>query len=316
MVLLILNQKFLRFSFWILLLLAGQTGFAQIEGNGQVETQVRSTELFTNLKVEIPFADVEILCQSMPHVEITGDDNLLNHIELKHNGNKLILRATADIRPSQQLRLKIGTAFLERLETAVGGGKYRVHQLETSAFRLLNHNADVTLDGKVELFSLGSEIGHTHAKDLVARKVQLSIWGEATAELTALHSVKGAVSKYGEVVYHGNPQKVEVKKTNQTLSQPKEGAAQKVKHTEKSELTYVSIELYNNSSREVDIFVKGPSSNPFSYGVPFESGQKRLEELPVGTKVYHENAFLLFRKLLFVIGEDTYESPVPLFPKT
>jgi hypothetical protein len=53
-----------------------------------------------------------------------------------------------------------------------------------------------------------------------------------------------------------------------------------------AELTQVSFTLYNPSLKRIQLYVRGPREQSFSYGFPLGPKAKRREHWPVGTRVY------------------------------
>ncbi|MEO1628867.1 MAG: DUF2807 domain-containing protein [Bacteroidota bacterium] len=289
---------------------------AQIQGNGQIENQTRSSELFTELYVDFP-ARVEVTCQQLPYIELSADGNLLDYIATETHGNSLRIKTTAGIQPTEMVSIKIGTAFLQRLETATAGGQYMVKNIETSEFRLINLTADVSLEGQTEELRLSIENGQANATELIAQKVYVDIWGVGKAQVTAKNLVHGTIARDATFTYQGEPSKVRLNKSKTRSYVAKEGKQPAPKpapapSTQGKEVPYLTIKLKNNSDKKIETVVRGPSGRSFSYGLPFRPGQVRHEEFPVGTKVYLVRSFL-FNKLLVEVKQNDEQKTLSLF---
>ncbi|MEL6636731.1 MAG: DUF2807 domain-containing protein [Bacteroidota bacterium] len=331
----------------IFILACSTVASTQIIGSGNLESQLRASDLFTTLIVELP-ADVEVVCQSLPRIEITADQNLLNHIETKVWGNELRIKATADIRPSHQIKIKIGTAFLHKLETAIGEHYYRVSDIKTSFFELVNFSGKVILEGQAEELNLMMENGHLYADDLRTQKAHAEIWGGGAAVVQVSGELSGVLTRGSQVMYLQEPQRVKASlgrdaqmtgtnelKEDFQLERRKDGVMDRITGVQKlpppttatdelgpvagtrpkpskKEYERVSLVLVNNSGEKIDVNVVGPPGDRFDYGVPFRAGQERLENLPVGTRVYLVRRFW-FNELLVTIQPGTSNFRLNLF---
>jgi len=58
------------------------------------------------------------------------------------------------------------------------------------------------------------------------------------------------------------------------------------KRIAKNGLTYLQFSLRNTTGNTIQAEVSGPSKHPFGYGLPIRPNSPRLEDWPVGTKLY------------------------------
>ncbi len=335
------EMKFIGRSIWLPFILSCLPlfGWSQISGNGNLDTQIRSTDLFTTLVVEIP-GDVEIVCQSLPHVEITTDDNLLEYIETKIWGNELRIKSTADIRPTHRTKIKIGTAFLHKLETAVCEDHYRVTNIETASFELINMTAETVLEGSAEDFKLVMESGNCYGDNFATQNTFAQIWGGGLGSAQVSNELSGVINQGSRFAYLGEPAKIKASVKNGSklksgndfpdlnLAQKRQEVIKEIESTQKLDIvpakeekvepkndnnkSTITLNLYNNSKDRVHVSIVGPRHHRFSYEAPFNPGYKRVEEFPVGTKVYLLGGFGR-RKLLVTIKAEDANQDVPLF---
>ena len=279
--------------------------FAQVNGNGKLETQTRSVGIFSILEINFP-AEVEIECGTLPRVEITAEENLMKYIKVDHSGNKLSIEPTKWIEPRKQIQIRVGVAFLHRLNTS-GYGNYWVRNLNTPSFHLQNLVGTTVLEGAVKDLTIQQETGQVDATQLEVTNAQVKIWSHGKARVKVSGTLNAEVADEGIVIYEGKPEKLE-KKT-------KSGGVviDAASHVEETppEIKYISLTLHNNSRGKIDIYIKGPPHRRFSYGAPFRANQKREENFPVGTKIYLDKVFT--RKLLLKIEEAHEGKVVSLF---
>lgn len=68
----------------------------------------------------------------------------------------------------------------------------------------------------------------------------------------------------------------------------------------KNGLVYLELGVRNVTNTTIQAYVKGPGKHPFSYGLPLPVGRVRLENWPVGTKLYRTEAGVRKEVLLVV----------------
>ncbi|MEM7658516.1 MAG: DUF2807 domain-containing protein [Bacteroidota bacterium] len=278
---------------------------AQKNGNGKAETQTRSLTMFTKLAIEFP-AEVEVVCQELPHLSITMDENLFQYVEIKNSGGELRIRPTTWIEPKVKVHIKIGTAFLRQLEPS-GYGTYWVRNLEGPEFHLKNRVSDVELEGQVKEAYLSTNTGTVDASQLTCETVHAEVNSFGSIHVHATDMLDAKVSDNGKVMYEQEPEIIhkKVESGGEVL------LASEVVEEPIVEPGSVSLRLKNNKGRKIDVYVQGPKGRRFSYGMPFKSGQVRKETFPVGTRIFLDN--ILTRKLLVTISEEHANKTVDLF---
>ncbi|MDX2250333.1 MAG: DUF2807 domain-containing protein [Bacteroidia bacterium] len=277
--------------------------FSQINGNGQIITTTRSAGVFTGIVIDFP-AEVEIICQTIPHLEITTDKNILPYIQVETEGATLKILQGKWIEPTQTVRIKIGTAFLHKLETG-GYGEYWVRNIQSPVFKLHNPVGTVELEGTTDYLEVSINTGKVDASQLVARHVKAEIHSFGQAKVHALDMLEAEVAVNGKLIYLEKPEQIKGTGPIVSLSQVEDEPAVEVK--------YIKLILMNNSLSKVDLYIQGPPHRRFSYGIPLGAGQRRKEELPVGTRIYLDQ--VITRKLLATIEEKDENQLVKLFEK-
>lgn len=253
----------------------------RIDGNGKVITQTRSVGLFSSLIVDMP-AEVEIISQNMPLLEITIDDNLLKYIEVQQQGNTLRLSKTAWIEPSRRTHIKVATAFVHYLETH-GHGQYTMKGIDVPTLKIANTVADVILGGRCDELQISTTTGDIDATALVAQKATATTESNGQIALTVQQSLDAHLHGKGNILLSGQPPQIKREITgsgNIITAQDANGS------TAPKTPTYIEIKFYNNSWRFPSVSFKGPTEKPFGYGTSFWPFQSKKETFPVGTTIY------------------------------
>jgi hypothetical protein len=221
----------LRFA-WVLALpifLAACDGLGgkRVHGNGNIKTEDRSVSDFKNVEVG-GAAKILVSQGDHPAVKIETDENLLQYIEVRQEGNKIYIREKRgfNLRPTHEIRVYVTAAVFnsidasgacdiigetkitnaEALELQVSGaGDIK---MEVDAPKL---SAEVTGSGSVNLKGQTKEVSYeltgaaqAHCYDLLAENTKVEISGAGSAEVYASVKLDAQVSGAGEVKYKGN----------------------------------------------------------------------------------------------------------------
>lgn len=208
-------------------LLAGATvpaGAASAAGSGGPVKRIVEPGEFSALELRTQ-APVEIRLGEVDQVEITGDDNLDDALELRLKDRSLSIRDTGDYR-SSVVKIVVTLRQLQSLSaggsTAVSldGLKTRVLALQlggSSAARLLNlqvHALSVTSAGSSSLRLSGSadlmalDLGGSadvDAAQLEARSIVASTGGSASAQVWARTQLTASAGGSSMLRYRGTP---------------------------------------------------------------------------------------------------------------
>jgi hypothetical protein len=74
--------------------------------------------------------------------------------------------------------------------------------------------------------------------------------------------------------------------------------------------TLVKVIIKNNTTSKVSLSVKYPVSG--SYGIAVNANESITESFPVGTKIYRGGQFTTFKKALFIIKDNSRDSPLTI----
>jgi hypothetical protein len=218
---------------WIALALTVSLGSCQhfwgkrIHGDGNIKTEDRSVGSFKNVEVG-GAAKVMVSQGDQNSVKIEGDENLLPYMEVRKEGDKIVVREKPgyNLIPTNDMKVYvtapvynsidasgacdiIGQTKLsnpEDLEMHVSGaGDIR---MEVDAPRLssrLSGSGSIFLKGQTKDAELDiSGAGHAHCFDLLSENTKVSISGAGSAEVYASVKLDASVSGAGSVTYKGN----------------------------------------------------------------------------------------------------------------
>jgi hypothetical protein len=182
-----------------------------IRGNGHIVTDQRPIQDFSELHTSGGAFKVEWR-NGPPSLSITGDENLLAHIETRKIDNHLELRTRERLRPSHGHGITVLVSSSTRSGARLrGASDLNVPGLTGPKFAVESKGAaDVTLDGTVdELLADMTGATDLKAKTLQARVVQISTTGAADAVVNATETLRVSITGAGDVTYFGNPKTVE-----------------------------------------------------------------------------------------------------------
>lgn len=209
----------------------------KIKGNGNMVTVERSVGSYEGVALSGWF-DVELVSGNEGELTLSGEENLLEHIETEVKNGKLTIKAEKgyNLQPSSWksggIRIivpveEINAVTMSGSGDIVGKTKLRSDDFEVvmsgsgditleiegnSVESTLSGSGDIRLSGMADNLSVRiSGSGDVHAYELEAKNVDAVVSGSADIKVTALESLTARVSGSGDVHYRGNPEKVDSK---------------------------------------------------------------------------------------------------------
>ena len=179
-----------------------------VPGSGVSKTELRDVETFEEIElkgagsVEVTFGDEQSL-------ELTTDDNLLELIETKVEGGKLVIKPTEAIDPSISLEVKINLSKLTSVRIR-GAGTLDIDGIQGEKLDLSVDGAG-TIKGTGSVKDLKVDIsgaGSAKLAELKAENVEIELSGAGSANVFASKSFDGNVSGVGKIDCQGNPEDV------------------------------------------------------------------------------------------------------------
>lgn len=217
------------FSCLLLLNTSCLTDFDGISGRGNIVSEIRSVNAFTSVELNSS-ANVQIVQGNAFEVEVSEYDNIMDCIETKVVGSKLIIRknpgslnvwnSKANIRitmPDTLFSVKlagsgnmrVGPSFNElQYVTLTGSGTITISEMVNSN-RLetqITGSGDLNISGHVQyLLARNSGSGNLNLSSLKAKRASCTLEGSGNMFVTIEHTLEAFLSGSGDIVYSGNP---------------------------------------------------------------------------------------------------------------
>ena len=200
------------------------------KGNGNVQTQDREIGSFTVISASSGL-NVYVLQGDKESLRVEADENLMQYIITRVEGNALILKVKGAIRRAtkmdiyltlvnvNEINVSSGADFESRnmikakkLDISISSGANVKMELNTKDLSCsVSSGADATLRGKTVFFyGKASSGSHLKAKQLISKscKAKASSGGDVT--VYAEEEIEARASSGGDVSYYGNPTKISV----------------------------------------------------------------------------------------------------------
>lgn len=206
-------------------------GSEKVKGNGNMETQNRSTASYDRIGLQGSI-DMQLVAGKEGEIKVEAESNLQEYIITEvENGNLSVhVKKGYNVQPSHNMHIKVIVPFkdieavsltgsgdvytsdeikAEHFEAKVTGSgdmslDLNVQDLETS----INGSGDMKLVGNASHFKCSvNGSGDTKAFDLKAEDVEAKIAGSGDIQVNATKSLEARVAGSGDIVYKGNPEK-------------------------------------------------------------------------------------------------------------
>jgi hypothetical protein len=203
------------------------------KGEGHVITRKIQAGAFKSIDVDGQ-AKVYIEQGNVPSIEITIDSNLYEYVKAEVSGEKLKIRENKCIEGLSEFKVKIVTSNFSKL-IVDGSAKVRSDSLIKLDELVIQNNSagDVQLNldvndleveaggsGSVRLLGMALEVvldvndaGSVDAFGLQAKNVDVNVKDAASAKIYASEKFTGKLGGSGNILYKGNPKKVDTKIT-------------------------------------------------------------------------------------------------------
>lgn len=180
-----------------------------VKGSGVSATETRDVSEFTDVDVGGVF-DVEIISQKDFSVEVTADDNLLQHIKTEVSGGVLKIESDERINSREPIKVRISAPNIESVE-ASGASKVSLSDVKNSELTVDSSGASkVRVSG--ETVNLNVEVSgasKVDAENLKAENADVDASGASHVNVNVFGELKSDASGASNITYAGNPKKVE-----------------------------------------------------------------------------------------------------------
>ncbi len=199
----------------------------RIRGNGNIKTESRTSGMFTNVDVSGNI-DLYVKQDSANSVRVEADENLMEYIVIRTEGDKLIVEPEDgyNLSSSKDIKVYVSSPLFKRLDASgacdiIGENKITSAEmividlsgasdvkLELKAPKVeaeLSGAGSIRLKGETKDFSVsGSGSSDIKCMELMAENVDVHITGAGDAEVFASVKLDVSVSGAGNVKYKGN----------------------------------------------------------------------------------------------------------------
>ena len=221
----------ITFSLFFLTSCAQET----VRGNGKFTKETRKVSGNFNAVESAGAFDVIIKDGNQDgNIHLEGESNILDKIEVKVQGNTLVLKQKQgfNIRSSESVTITFNARNLEAVGLS-GSGTLMAEGVQKSDNFKIGLSGSGDIDVKVETKNLDSAIsgsgninvsgnsesltvgisgsGDVHAYDLKTHNADIGISGSGNTEVNVAGELKAAVAGSGDIYYKGNPEKINAK---------------------------------------------------------------------------------------------------------
>jgi hypothetical protein len=140
---------------------------------------------------------------------VTGDDNLLSHIETEVRGGTLVLGEKSGVRigPSQDIIFRVTLRKLDNLDVS-GSGSAQARGLQNAKMNIgISGSGNVSAEGSGDDLDVTiSGSGRFRGDTLKSKRTRVDISGSGSAVVAAADTLDATISGSGSIEYVGAPQ--------------------------------------------------------------------------------------------------------------
>lgn len=206
-------------------------GGKRVRGNGNITSVERSVSSFSEVEVHGAI-DMYVIQGSEAPVRIEGDENLIEYIQVKTEGNRLEVRTRPgyNLRPTKKMKVYVTSPNYTELEVSgacniygerslnlnnpiamsvSGAGDIRMDITSPKVKARVSGSGNVDMKGQTKDLEIDiSGAGEARCYDLLSENTKVEISGAGSAEVYASVFLDAHVSGAGSVRYRGNAGKV------------------------------------------------------------------------------------------------------------
>lgn len=174
-----------------------------IKGSGNPVSENRNLSGFKSVEVGGIFK-VEIAAQKDFGVEVSADDNLLQHIRTEVDGDVLKISSEGRLNPSSPMIIKVSAPNIEHLDVS-GVANVTVSDVQNSSFGLHTSGASkINLTGETDKLTIEvSGASKIDAENLRSRAANVDSSGASKITVYATESVRAEASGASKILYAG-----------------------------------------------------------------------------------------------------------------
>jgi len=180
-----------------------------IVGSGNPVSEERNGLVFSKLSSLGTF-EVDITIGSNHTLEVTADDNVIEHVvtEIINNELRIYLDDTYDSYQSVDLAVRIEVPEIDAIDN-LGAGNISVEGITgNNEMDIVNTGSgNISLEGSAPKFYIDNEgSGNVNAFDFVVNECDVNLEGSGNLEITCTDLLDVRILGSGNVYYKGNPE--------------------------------------------------------------------------------------------------------------
>jgi hypothetical protein len=179
-----------------------------VHGSGRVISETRNVSGFSNVSLR-GSGRVVIEQGGTESLTVTGDDNLLNHLETEVRGSTLVLGERSGVRlsPSRDIVFRVTLRRLDNFDNS-GSGVTEVKGLQSAKTRIgISGSGEVSAEGAADDLDISiSGSGRFRGDSLRSKRTRVDISGSGSAVVASSETLDAIISGSGSIEYVGDPQ--------------------------------------------------------------------------------------------------------------
>lgn len=201
-------KKYILFSILLTIPFIFSCSFNGIRGNGNTVNEKRDITEFNKIDVSGRF-DVDVEVGKPVSLVIIAEDNLLKFIKTKVKNNTLIISTKENLRPRNDLIIKLTTPKLVAIDCS-GANDLTIDDVNSNEFSIdLSGAGSIEINGKAKIFYIDiSGAADLEASEFFTESVKIDISGAASAEVYAYQSLDAEVSGASSIKLYGDAKNV------------------------------------------------------------------------------------------------------------
>ncbi len=187
--------------------------FGKARGSGNIVTEKREVSGFKSVDVGGVF-QVEIVAQKEFSVEVEADDNLLEFIETRVDGDTLRIESSKRLKSKSPIKIRISAPNIDNLQVS-GAAKVTATNLNSQTLKIESSGGSkVTVVGQATKLWVESSGGaRVNAGELTAVDGHIEGSGGSNVEVNVTGDLNSDISGGAQVTYNGTPANIVTNKS-------------------------------------------------------------------------------------------------------
>jgi len=205
-----------------------------LKGNGNIVEETRKVREFDEIKVSRGM-NVYISQGNETKIVVKADENLLDAIETRIEGNTLKVTAKQNIRRATTKKVYVTTPNISKIRSSAGSNVFSETALKSEELNLassagsnmkleviadkltasVSSGSNMKLEGKVKSFSGKASSGsNLKAEEMNTKNCKVDVSSGANIWITAKNNFEAHASSGGNIFYYGDPETTDIEKSS------------------------------------------------------------------------------------------------------